>query len=156
MKEKDIREIKFELSVGEVARRSGVAVSALHFYEQKGLISSSRNYGNQRIYARSVLRRYELDHCAEQPFETLSGGQQARFQIVLLELQGATMLLLDEPTDNLDLVSAEALELGLAGFEGTVLAVTHDRWFQRGFDRFLVFGGDCSVTDHMEPPPDYR
>jgi ATPase subunit of ABC transporter with duplicated ATPase domains len=106
--------------------------------------------------AMSRLRRYELQHCAEQPFETLSGGQQARFQIVLLELAGATMLLLDEPTDNLDLVSAEALELGLAGFEGTVLAVTHDRWFQRGFDRFLVFGGDCSVTDHMEPPPGYR
>ncbi len=50
------------------------------------------------------------------------------------------MLLLDEPTDNLDLDSAEALEAGLDAFEGTVLAVTHDRWFARGFDRFLVFG----------------
>ena len=56
----------------------------------------------------SMLRRYELHGCAEQRFETLSGGQQARFQILLLELEGATMLLLDEPTDNLDLVSAEA------------------------------------------------
>ena len=49
-----------------------------------------------------------------------SGGQQARFQILLLELSGATLLLLDEPTDNLDLVSAEALEPGLAEFTGTV------------------------------------
>jgi redox-sensitive transcriptional activator SoxR len=44
------------LSVGEVARRSGVAVSALHFYETKGLIPSQRNEGNQRRYPRSVLR----------------------------------------------------------------------------------------------------
>ena len=57
-----------------------------------------------------MLRRYELQGCAEQPFDTLSGGQQARFQILLLERSGATLLLLDEPTDNLDLVSAEALE----------------------------------------------
>jgi ATPase subunit of ABC transporter with duplicated ATPase domains len=102
--------------------------------------------------AMSMLRRYELHGCAEQPFETLSGGQQARFQILLLERSGATMLLLDEPTDNLDLVSAEALEAGLAEFTGTVIAVTHDRWFVRGFDRFVVFGADCSVTDHLDVP----
>ena len=101
----------------------------------------------------SMLRRYELQGCAEQYFETLSGGQQARFQILLLELSGATLLLLDEPTDNLDLVSAEALEVGLAQFDGTVVAVTHDRWFLRGFDRFVVFGDDCTVTDHALSPP---
>ena len=84
---------------------------------------------------------------AEQTFETLSGGQQARFQILLLELSGATLLLLDEPTDNLDLVSAEALEDALARFQGTVLAVTHDRWFARSFDRFLVFGADGGVYE---------
>ena len=104
----------------------------------------------------SMLRRYELQGCADQTFETLSGGQQARFQILLLELTGATMLLLDEPTDNLDLVSAEALEAGLAEFQGTVIAVTHDRWFLRGFDRFLVFEGDCSVTDHLGRPEAWR
>ena len=98
-----------------------------------------------------MLRRYELHGCADQTFETLSGGQQARFQILLLELEGATMLLLDEPTDNLDLVSAEALETGLAEFKGTVVAVTHDRWFLRNFDRFLVFADDCSVLDLPEP-----
>ena len=48
--------IQLELSVGEVARRSGVAVSTLHFYEEKGLIQSRRNRGNQRRYPRSILR----------------------------------------------------------------------------------------------------
>jgi ATPase subunit of ABC transporter with duplicated ATPase domains len=102
--------------------------------------------------AMGMLRRYELHGCAQQTFDTLSGGQQARFQILLLELSGATLLLLDEPTDNLDLMSAEALEHGLDRFDGTVVAVTHDRWFLRGFDRFVVFGDDCAVTDHATLP----
>ena len=101
--------------------------------------------------AMSVLRRYELDQQGEQRFESLSGGQAARFQILLLELEGSTLLLLDEPTDNLDLASAEALEDGLEGFEGTVVTVTHDRWFARSFDRFLVFGEDGVVRESPEP-----
>ncbi len=107
--------------------------------------------GMGREQASRALDRYELAHAAEQRFESLSGGQQARFQILLLELSGATLLLLDEPTDNLDVESAEALEEGLAAFEGTVLAVTHDRWFARGFDRFLVYGADGSVYEAPEP-----
>jgi ATPase subunit of ABC transporter with duplicated ATPase domains len=107
--------------------------------------------GLAREQAARALDRYELARAGEQVFESLSGGQQARFQILLLELSGATLLLLDEPTDNLDLHSAEALEEGLASFEGTVLAVTHDRWFARGFDRFLVFGADGRVYESPEP-----
>ncbi|MCO1660372.1 ABC-F family ATP-binding cassette domain-containing protein [Pseudonocardia humida] len=107
--------------------------------------------GMGREQAGCVLARYELAQAAEQRFESLSGGQQARLQILLLELSGATMLLLDEPTDNLDVASAEALEAGLAAFEGTVLAVTHDRWFARGFDRFLVYGADGAVYESDAP-----
>lgn len=107
--------------------------------------------GLDRGAAIGVLRRYELQGQADQRFESLSGGQQARFQVLLLELSGCTLLLLDEPTDNLDLASAEALEEGLEGFEGTVLAVTHDRWFAKGFDRFLVFGADGRVYESGEP-----
>jgi ATPase subunit of ABC transporter with duplicated ATPase domains len=107
--------------------------------------------GMGREQASRVLDRYELSAQAEQRFESLSGGQQARFQILLLELSGATLLLLDEPTDNLDVQSAEALEDGLEAFEGTVIAVTHDRWFARGFDRFLVYGADGDVYESDGP-----
>jgi ATPase subunit of ABC transporter with duplicated ATPase domains len=107
--------------------------------------------GMGREQAARVLDRYELAHASEQRFESLSGGQQARFQILLLELSGATLLLLDEPTDNLDVQSAEALEEGLSAFDGTVLAVTHDRWFARGFDRFLVYGADGEVYESDGP-----
>jgi len=107
--------------------------------------------GMGREQASRVLDRYELSVASEQRFESLSGGQQARFQILMLELSGATLLLLDEPTDNLDVASAEALEDGLAAFDGTVLAVTHDRWFARGFDRHLVFGADGGVYESDDP-----
>ncbi|WP_260260421.1 redox-sensitive transcriptional activator SoxR [Vibrio intestinalis] len=55
-----------EMSVGQVAERAGVKVSALHFYEQKGLISSWRNQGNQRRYDRSVIRRVAVIKAAQQ------------------------------------------------------------------------------------------
>lgn len=55
-----------EMSVGDVAKRAGVKVSALHFYEQKELISSWRNAGNQRRYHRSVLRRIAVIKAAQQ------------------------------------------------------------------------------------------
>ena len=107
--------------------------------------------GMAREAASSALDRYGLAASAQQRFESLSGGQQARLQILLLELSGATLLLLDEPTDNLDLVSAEALETALERYDGTVLAVTHDRWFTRSFDRFVVFRSDGEVVETDAP-----
>jgi ATPase subunit of ABC transporter with duplicated ATPase domains len=101
--------------------------------------------------AMAALARYELQSSAMQPVETLSGGQQARLQILLLELAGSTLLLLDEPTDNLDLASAEALQQGLESYSGTVLAASHDRWFARSFDRFVVFGADGDVYESAGP-----
>ena len=107
--------------------------------------------GLPRPQAMPALSRYELAAQADQRFGTLSGGQQARFLVLLLELSGATLLLLDEPTDNLDLASAEALEEGLRTFDGTVIAVTHDRWFSRSFDRFVLFRADGEVVEVPEP-----
>jgi ATPase subunit of ABC transporter with duplicated ATPase domains len=108
--------------------------------------------GFERSRAFSTLRRYELDHVAANPFGLLSGGQQARFQILLMEIDSPTMLLLDEPTDNLDVASADALEDALARYEGTVVAVTHDRWFMRLMDRFLFFDDDGEVRELLESP----
>jgi len=113
-------------------------------------------HAKKRGAAMAVLRRYELERQGDQVFDKLSGGQQARFQILQLELTGTTALLLDEPTDNLDLESAEALQDGLEAYEGTVLAVTHDRWFANTFDRYLVFGADGFVRETPEPVWDER
>ena len=69
--------IATELTVGEVARRSGVAVSALHFYESEGLIHSWRNAGNQRRYAREVLRRVALIKVAQKTGISLAAIRDA-------------------------------------------------------------------------------
>jgi len=75
-----------ELTVGEVAARSGVSVSALHFYERSGLISARRTSGNQRRYRRDVLRRVALVRVAQ------------RVGIPLADIRSALAQLPDERT----------------------------------------------------------
>jgi len=94
-----------------------------------------------------ALARYGLRNNARQEFQTLSGGQKARLEILSLELAGHNVLLLDEPTDNLDIDSSEALERAIEGFEGTVIAVSHDRTFLANFDRFIMITDDGDVYE---------
>jgi ATPase subunit of ABC transporter with duplicated ATPase domains len=96
--------------------------------------------------AMAALARYGLADAARRPYEVLSGGEKARLEILILELEGHNLLLLDEPTDNLDTDSSEALERALEGFEGTVVAVSHDRAFLRRLDRFLMVLHDGAVV----------
>ena len=116
------------------------------------IVEVLRKRGMTMTESMAALRRYEIDQVGRNPFELLSGGQQARFQLLLMEVDSPTMLLLDEPTDNLDVASADALQDAVDRYQGTVIAVTHDRWFMRLMDRFLFFDGDGSVRELLESP----
>ena len=95
--------------------------------------------------AMGALARYGLADAARRSYDLLSGGQKARLEVLVLELEGHNLLLLDEPTDNLDIESSEALEKALAGFHGTVVAVSHDRAFLRTMNRYLMLLHDGTV-----------
>lgn len=86
---------------------------------------------------------------ARQPIAKLSGGEKSRVQLARLMLSGANCLLLDEPTNNLDIPSAEVLEAALEEFPGTVIVVSHDRYFlDRVADRiFAVEDGELRVYE---------
>jgi len=100
--------------------------------------------GELRV-AMAALARYGLAEAARRSYDVLSGGEKARLEVLILELEGHNLLLLDEPTDNLDIDSSEALETALDGFTGTVVAVSHDRAFLSELDRFLMVLHDGSV-----------
>ena len=85
----------------------------------------------------------------------LSGGERSRLQLALFMINRANSLLLDEPTNNLDIASAEVLEEALANFEGTVLCVSHDRYFlDRITDRIIELG-DGQLTEYAGGYSDY-
>lgn len=86
-----------------------------------------------------LLRHLFTYQQAQQRIGELSGGERSRLQLALLMLSGANFLLLDEPTNNLDIASAEVLENALADFNGTVLVISHDRYFlDRTVERILT------------------
>jgi ATPase subunit of ABC transporter with duplicated ATPase domains len=95
--------------------------------------------------AMAALARYGLAEAARRSYDVLSGGEKARLEVLMLELEGHNLLLLDEPTDNLDTDSSEALERALDTFTGTVVAVSHDRAFLSTLDRFLMVLHDGGV-----------
>jgi ATP-binding cassette subfamily F protein 3 len=106
--------------------------------------------------ATAFLLRYLFTYKqVSQKIGELSGGERSRLQLALLVLSGANFLLLDEPTNNLDIASAEVLELALEDFVGTVLVISHDRYFlDRTVERLLVIE-DGRLVEYQGGYSDY-
>jgi ATP-binding cassette subfamily F protein uup len=98
-------------------------------------------FGEQRLSARSYLRRFLFsDERVNEPVAQLSGGERARLMLAKVLRRGGNLLILDEPTNDLDLPSLRMLEEALADFDGTVLVVSHDRYFlDRICDQVVAF-----------------
>jgi ATP-binding cassette subfamily F protein 3 len=121
------------------------------------LIDAVRRAGNMsESNAVSFLIRYLFTYQqATQQIGSLSGGERSRLQLALLVLSGANFLLLDEPTNNLDIASAEVLENALSDFNGTVLVISHDRYFlDRTVNRLFALE-NRTITEHTGGYSDY-
>src|SRR6266404_4183348 len=101
-------------------------------------------FGEQRLSARSYLRRFLFsDERVNETVARLSGGERARLMLAKVLRRGGNVLVLDEPTNDLDLPSLRMLEEALADFDGTVLVVSHDRYFlDRICDQIIAFEED--------------
>jgi ATP-binding cassette subfamily F protein uup len=103
---------------------------------------------DERIHVRSFLRQLAFpDNVTDTKIGQLSGGERNRVQLARLLRRGGNLLVLDEPTNDLDLPTLGALEEGLLSFAGCALIVSHDRWFlDRVATGILAFEGDGRVT----------
>jgi len=133
----DLGEIKLgpSVTVGYYAQEH----ETLDFAET--LLDVVRFTGNMSAAkAMSLLSKYLFTYeQAQGKVGNLSGGERSRLQLALVVLSGANFLLLDEPTNNLDIAAAEMLEIALEDFIGTVLIISHDRYFlDRTVERLLV------------------
>ena len=133
-----------KLILGQLAPQRGVAELGYHckigYYDQenRGLDPAGTVYGEMRR-AHPAMSETELRSALalflfgaddmDKPVSVLSGGEKARLALAILVKQKVNLLLLDEPTNHLDVGSREALETALAAFPGTILAVSHDRYF---------------------------
>ena len=99
------------------------------------------SFGNQTLTARSYLRRFLFDESrVKERVEKLSGGERARLLLAKVLRRGGNVIILDEPTNDLDLASLRMLEEALADFDGTILVVSHDRYFlDRICDQIVAF-----------------
>ena len=123
----------------------------------QSLIDAVRLGGNMsESNAVSFLIRYLFSYQqATQRIGSLSGGERSRLQLALLVLSGANFLLLDEPTNNLDIASAEVLENALNDFNGTVLVISHDRYFLDRTVKRIFALENTMITEYIGGYSDY-
>jgi ATP-binding cassette subfamily F protein 3 len=151
-----------EPDTGEI--KIGPSVSIGHYAQEhetldfnQTLLEAVRYAGEMsESRATAFLLRYLFTYKqVSQKIGELSGGERSRLQLALVVLSGANFLLLDEPTNNLDIASAEVLEQALEDFVGTVLVISHDRYFlDRTIQRLLAIE-DGQLVEYAGGYSDY-
>jgi ATP-binding cassette subfamily F protein uup len=117
--------------------------------EVAGPNSDFVQFGDEKLHVRTYLKRFLFtDERVTMRVKELSGGEQSRVLLAKILRRGGNFLILDEPTNDLDLATMRVLEEAILAFKGCVLVVSHDRYFlDRVCDRLIAFEGHGRIHE---------
>lgn len=154
-----------KIVVGDTVRFGYYTQSGIHIKEGQKVIEVIKEFGEyipltkgRQISASQLLERFLFDRKKQYDFvEKLSGGEQKRLYLCTVLIQNPNFLILDEPTNDLDIVTLNVLEEFLLDFPGCLLVVSHDRYFMdKIVDQLFVFKGEGEVDNFPGNYSDYR
>ncbi|WP_291965667.1 ABC-F family ATP-binding cassette domain-containing protein [Maribacter sp.] len=151
--------------VGETIKFGYYTQKGIEIKEGQKVIDVIREFGDyiplmkgRQISAQQLLERFLFDRKKQYDFvDKLSGGERKRLYLCTVLIQNPNFLILDEPTNDLDIVTLNVLESFLMDFQGCLMVVSHDRYFMdKIVDHLFVFRGDAVVEDFPGNYSDYR
>jgi ATP-binding cassette subfamily F protein uup len=151
--------------VGETVQFGYYTQSGMSFKPGQKVIDAVRDIADviplkkgQKITAEQLLERFMFPRKQQQDFiEKLSGGEKKRLHLLTVLMKNPNFLILDEPTNDLDIFTLQALEDYLQQFPGCLIVVTHDRYFMdKLVDHILVFRGEGKIKDIIGNYSDFR
>ena len=154
-----------KIIIGDTIKFGYYTQNGIKVKEDQKVIDVVRNFGDfiplkkgKQISAQQLLERFLFSRQKQYDFvEKLSGGEQKRLYLCTVLIQNPNFLILDEPTNDLDIVTLNVLESFLLDFPGCVIVVSHDRYFMdKVVDHLLVFKGEGEVEDFPGNYSDYR
>ncbi len=153
------------IKTGETVTYGYYRQEGIHLDEDKTIIETLRdiaevvNYGKDKVYtADQLLAHFMFPYkMHRQPVSLLSGGEKRRLYLLTILVQNPNFLILDEPTNDLDLLTLQKLEDFLQGYKGCLLVVSHDRFFMdQVVDQLFVFQGDGNIKGFMGNYSQYK
>ncbi len=151
--------------VGETIKFGYYTQKGINIKEGQKVIDVIREFGDyiplmkgKQISAQQLLERFLFDRKKQYDFvDKLSGGERKRLYLCTVLIQNPNFLILDEPTNDLDIVTLNVLESFLLDFQGCLMVVSHDRYFMdKIVDHLFVFKGDGVIEDFPGNYSDYR
>jgi ABC transport system ATP-binding/permease protein len=154
-----------KINIGETVKFGYFAQEGMRFNDDDKVIDVVRNVaetidvgGGKKISAMQFLQHFLFPPSVQNSYvRKLSGGERRRLYLCTVLMRNPNFLVLDEPTNDLDIETLQVLEEYLANFKGCLLIASHDRWFMdRTCDHLLVFKGDAYIDDFPGNYTQYR
>lgn len=140
---------------GEIERGESLQIG---YYQQEGMKFDEEQTVLETVNDTGLLNQFLFDHnMLNSKVSTLSGGEKRRLYLLTILMKRPNLLILDEPTNDLDIMTLEVLEDYLESFQGSLIIISHDRHFlDKLVDHMFIFLGDGKIKDFIGNYTDYR